>query len=99
MYDLTSFTKDDMLKCAVALRNMEANAKSMEQVANRIVRYLYENFVDLQTGKPAFALVRFFKTHPYGELTKELQTANFIHGSFDELWGNATYKYFKKTQY
>ena len=60
MYDLTSFTQDDMLKCAVALRNMEANAKSMEQVANRIVRYLYENFVDLQTGKPAFALVRFF---------------------------------------
>ena len=64
-----------MLKCAVALRNMEANAKSMEQVANRIVRYLYENFVDLQTGKPAFALVRLFKTHPYGELTEELQDA------------------------
>lgn len=74
-YDLTNFTKDDMYNCAIALRNMDAGAKSMEQVANRIVRYLYENFVDSRTGKSACALVRFFKTHPYGELTEELQDA------------------------
>lgn len=70
-----NFTKDDMFNCAIALRNSSSNAKSMEEVANRIVRYLYENCVDPHTGKPACALVRLFKTHPYAELPPELQEA------------------------
>lgn len=75
MYDLTNFTNDDMYKCAIALRNTNSGAKSLEEVANRIVRYLYENCIDQQTGKPACALVRFFKIHPYGELGGELQAS------------------------
>ena len=36
----------------------------MEDVANKIVNYLYENITDA-SGKSANALVRFYKTHPY----------------------------------
>lgn len=64
-----------MYDCAIALRNMNSGAKSMEEVANRMIRYLYENCVDWRTGKPSCALVRFFKTHVYGELPIELQIA------------------------
>jgi hypothetical protein len=75
MHDLMNFTQEDMYKCAIALRNTSSGAKSMEQVAHRSVRYLYENCLDRGTGKPAFALVRFFKTHRYERLTRELQVA------------------------
>lgn len=70
-----NFTQEEMYKCAIALRNTNSGAKSMEEVANRIVRYLYENCLDGRTGKSAFALVRFFKTHRYERLTRELQVA------------------------
>jgi hypothetical protein len=75
MYDLANFTKEDMRHCAIKLRNLDERSLSMEETANRIVRYLYENLVDLRTGENACALVRFFKTHPYGELNPELQEA------------------------
>lgn len=75
MYNLTTFSQEDMYHCAIALRNMDAGSKTMEEMAQRMVRYLYEGLVDQKTGKPACALVRFFKTHPYGELTDELQEA------------------------
>lgn len=47
----------------------------MEEVSNRMVQYLYENLIDQQTGKPACALVRFFKTHSYRDLNQPLQEA------------------------
>lgn len=75
MYDLTNFTQNDMHHCALKFRNMSAGAKSMEEVANRMVRHLYENCVDPRTGRPACALVRCFKTHPYRGLAKDLQGA------------------------
>lgn len=75
MYDLANFTKDDMRHCAIKLRNMDERSPSMEETANRIVRYLYENLIDPRTGQSACALVRFFKTHPYGDLNPELQEA------------------------
>lgn len=74
-YDLMNFSQDDMCNCAIDLRSTNSNAKSMEEVAERIVRYLYESCVDQQTGSPACTLVRFFKTHPYGGLPEELQKA------------------------
>jgi hypothetical protein len=45
----------------------------MEDAANKIVRYLYENLVDGQTGQKACALVRLFKTHSYKGLDQGLQ--------------------------
>jgi hypothetical protein len=73
MFNLMSFAQTDMYRCAIAVRNMDTDSNSMEETANRIVRYLYENLVDPKTGRSSCALVRFFKTHPYGELTEDLQ--------------------------
>jgi hypothetical protein len=73
MYDLATFTKDDMCHCAVTLRNMDERSENIEETAGRIVRYLYENLIDQRTGKKACALIRFFKTHPYMDLSEDLQ--------------------------
>jgi signal transduction histidine kinase len=75
MYDLTTFTLRDMVECGLALRQMGKDATSMEQTCNRIVKYLYQNFVNKQTGDKSCALVRCFKTHPYGNLEPELQAS------------------------
>jgi hypothetical protein len=71
MYDIRSFTLKDMVETSTALRRMGAEAASMEQVADRIVHYLYDQFVDRETGEKNFVQVRFFKTHPYAELDEE----------------------------
>ncbi|MBE9158265.1 hypothetical protein IQ265_15725 [Nodosilinea sp. LEGE 06152] len=73
MYNLEQFSKADMCQCAVTLRNMDERSQSMEETADRVVRYLYENFVDPRTGKPACALIRFFVTHPFGFLPAAVQ--------------------------
>jgi len=71
MYDIRNFTLKDMVETSAALRRMGAEAASMEQVADRIVHYLYDQFVDRETGEKNFVQVRFFKTHPYAELDEE----------------------------
>lgn len=68
MYDLTSFTLRDMIACGQALRKLGEGARSMEETANRTVQYLYRNLGVSQTGEPACALIRLFKTHPFSEL-------------------------------
>ncbi|WP_315791050.1 hypothetical protein [Fischerella sp. JS2] len=72
MYVLNRLTKDDLLKFAVKLRNMNTDAASMEAMAVSMVSYIYKNFV-LPDGNPACSLVRFFKTHPYGTLPEDIQ--------------------------
>ena len=73
MYSLTKFTLGNMTECGAALRKLGEGSNSMEEVANRITRYFYEQFVDSGTGQNAFALVRCFKTHAYGDLDANLQ--------------------------
>jgi len=73
-YDLTNFTIRDMTECGKVLRTIGKGAKSMEEAANRIVHYLYDNLIDGQSGNRACALVRFFKTHTYEKLDPELQS-------------------------
>lgn len=73
MYDLTNFTLRDMTECGIALRKLNAGAASMEEVANRVIRYLYKHLINKQTGENSCALVRFFKTHPYEKLSPELR--------------------------
>ncbi|MBD3886037.1 hypothetical protein IFO70_30510 [Phormidium tenue FACHB-886] len=75
MYDLENFTRENMYDCAIKLRNMDVGAKDMEEIANRMVHYLYENLIDRKTKQPACALVRCFKTHPYGRLDAALQAS------------------------
>ena len=70
-YDLSRMSLREVSECSVALRGLGAGARSMEEAANRIVRHLYDELGDGQ-GR-ACALVRFYKTHPYGELEPPLR--------------------------
>lgn len=73
MYDLTRFTLSEMTACGAVLRKLGSGAHSMEEVANRLVRYLSDHLLDTPRGAKACALVRFFKTHTYQELDPELR--------------------------
>jgi hypothetical protein len=73
MPDIDDFSLKDMVGFSAALRRMGPGAASMEEVADGIVHYLYENLVDKKTGEKGCVLVRLFKTHPYGELDGDLQ--------------------------
>ncbi|NQE33023.1 histidine kinase [Microcoleus asticus] len=73
MYDITLFTPQDMAKCSLVLRQLGRNTASMEASSQKIVNYIYQHFCDSQTGENTCALVRLFKTHPYGKLEDSLQ--------------------------
>ena len=81
MYDFTKFTDSELADCGSNLRSAASQASSMEDAANKIVTYLYEQITDA-TGQNANALVRFYKTHPYNKLDSDLQSfAQGILGS------------------
>ncbi|MFA4825559.1 MAG: hypothetical protein WC593_10440 [Methanoregula sp.] len=73
MPDIADFTLKDMVEVSAALRSMGSGAASMEEVADRIVHYLYDHLNDKDGGGNACVLVRLFKTHAYGELDDNLQ--------------------------
>src|SRR5512145_1674701 len=83
MYNLEHFSLGELFSVSTAIRSMGEQAHSMEEVARRIVRYFYSNFISQQTGERAFALVRFYKTHPYDDLPPALQ--NFAAHTLDML--------------
>lgn len=68
MHDLGDFSLRDMAECAARVRRLGQGASSMEEAAGRIVTYLYDDLADHHSGQRACALVRFYKTHPYGLL-------------------------------
>ncbi len=68
MHDLGEFSLRDMAECAARVRRLGQGAGSMEEAAGRIVSYLYDDLADQRSGQRACALVRFYKTHPYGLL-------------------------------
>ena len=73
MPDIADFTLKDMVEVSAALRSMGSGAASMEEVADKIVHYLYDHLTDKTSGENACVLVRLFKTHPYAELDDDLQ--------------------------
>jgi hypothetical protein len=73
MYDLYRFTLREMTECGAALRRLGAGAKTTEETAGKIVRYLYDHLLDRQMGERACVLVRFFKTHPFEGLDPQLR--------------------------
>ena len=73
MFNLSQLSLSDMIECGAALRQLGQDKRSMEEVAEHIVRYLYDHLVDGRTGERACALVRFFKTIPYGGLDEDLR--------------------------
>ena len=70
--DLTRFGLTEMLRCSRALHRAAAGAPTMEATARRISRSLYD---ELRTpnGDRACALVRCYKTHPFGGLPADLR--------------------------
>lgn len=74
MYNISNFSQDNLSQCAVALRNMNLNAHSLEETAEQMVQYLYNQLLN-ESGERACALVRFFKTHAYEALDGKLQKA------------------------
>jgi hypothetical protein len=66
--DLTTFSLADVVQSSSELRRASVGASSMEEAAGRIVDRLYDTMLDGRTGNRALALVRLFKTHPYGAL-------------------------------
>ncbi|NMG08898.1 hypothetical protein [Brasilonema sp. UFV-L1] len=77
MRSLTNFTFTDMVECGLDLCQLGLGVESMEAASNKIVRYLYESLIDEQTGAPACALIRCFKTHSYDKLDAELSKIVF----------------------
>tara|TARA_B100000949_G_scaffold77527_1_gene69086 strand:- start:849 stop:1574 length:726 start_codon:yes stop_codon:yes gene_type:complete len=73
MHDLTRFTQSEATECGNALRALGSAASSMETAANNIVQHLYNNVINSETTEKACALIRFYKTHPYGQLAYGLQ--------------------------
>ena len=71
-YDLAHCSLQDMTGCSASLRALGDGAQSMVAVAEQATRLLYHSLRDAQEHR-ACALVRFFKTHPYGALPPELQ--------------------------
>ncbi len=73
VYDLTRFTLADMVGCGRALRSQVTESTSMEEAAQKATRCFYEHCRDKICNDCSCVLVRFFKTHPYGGLSKELR--------------------------
>ncbi len=68
MPDLSQFTLGDMADIGAEFRKLQARSDSMQDLAEESVRYLYDELVDANTGTRQCALVRFYKTHPFGDL-------------------------------
>ncbi|HNJ20919.1 MAG TPA: PAS domain-containing protein, partial [Nitrospira sp.] len=73
MHHLRSFQLRDMTACGAALRQSGAGAQSFDEVADRLVRHLYTSLTMPQTGEPACALIRLFKTTSYEHLAPDLK--------------------------
>ena len=71
--DASNFTVGAMLRAGIAIRRIVHGTESLEDAADAVVRYLYEHCIDPATGERNCALVRFYKTHVYGDLEPELQ--------------------------
>lgn len=61
-----------MTECGSTLRDLGVDAESMEETANRIVRYLHDHLTDA-SGEKVCVLTRFFITLPYSELDEDNQ--------------------------
>jgi hypothetical protein len=75
MYNQTPFTLKSLAKCSLVLRQFGRDTASMQESSQKIVDYIYEHFYDSESEQNSCALVRLFKTHPYGELEDLLQAS------------------------
>jgi hypothetical protein len=67
MASFETFSGDDLTRCGDAIRAVPQRAQTMEDAARGVVDLLWSEL------GPECALVRLYKTHPYGLLPEELQ--------------------------
>lgn len=73
-YELSRFGVKGMMECRGRIRDLFLDdPPTLEDAAERSLEFLRTEFVD-EAGRSACALVRFFKTHPYGDLPEDLQS-------------------------
>lgn len=72
VFDLNALGLSDLVRISAALR-VPPPVATMEQAAEYVVGYLYDNLLDKQTGERSSALVRCYKTHPYAALDADLR--------------------------
>jgi len=70
--DLSNFGLTEMLRCSRELHRAASKAPTMETTARRICRSLYDQLVT-PNGSRACALIRCYKTHPFGGLPQDLR--------------------------
>jgi hypothetical protein len=78
---LEHFSGGDLEPFGDAIRAHARTSSSMEESAQRTVDLLWGE-LESEDGGPALALVRLYKTHPYGKLPDELRA--FARGVLDE---------------
>jgi hypothetical protein len=74
IWDISTFSLLDMLRCSRGLRECARNAVTFDEAATAIVGYLYSQFADGEAKKPQCALIRMYKTASYKNLPRDLQT-------------------------
>ena len=85
MFSLAHFTLSELTDNLTRLRKIGLGAASMEEVADRMVRHFYDNFLLKGTMQRSCALVRLFITQPFGKLDVELQRrARQMLGNIEE---------------
>jgi hypothetical protein len=73
MYSLEQMSLADMAQASARLRKLGHGASSMEEVAQRVVRFIFDEFGSPETGDRGAVLVRLYKTHALGELPSDLR--------------------------
>jgi len=72
-YTLSRFGFNEMMDARARIRALfDDEPASVAAAAQRAVEFFYDELLD-DAGEPACALVRLFKTHPYGDLPVHLQ--------------------------
>ena len=65
--NLARFGLAEMLRCGLGIRKAALNADNAEDATGRICRFLYDELLT-DAGERACALIRCYKTHPFGKL-------------------------------
>lgn len=73
MFDLTRFGLTDTFDLSAVLPEVAAGAASLEEAAERVVHFFYDNALDKDTGERSLAVVRCFMAQPFQRLPEDLQ--------------------------
>lgn len=72
IFDIKRFNIDQVSACGAVIKDICERCSTMEDAANKVVQYIYENFRNYESGSNSFPLVRFYVTHLCGTLPPDL---------------------------